>query len=71
MIYLIAVQAISFVMVYFYYNKERAKKKKESLEREIKKIEHKKNVMNDIETTPAQPEAQKANADKLEDFSNE
>ena len=71
MIYLIAVQAISFVMVYFYYKKERAKKKKKSLEREIKKIENNKNVMNDIETTPAQTEAQKANADKLEDFSHD
>ncbi len=71
MIYLIAVQAISFVMVYFYYKKERAKKKKQSLEREIKKIEHKKNVMNDIEATPAQTEAQRANADKLEDFSHD
>ena len=71
MIYLIVVQAISFVMVYFYYKRERAKKKKKSLEREIKKIEHKKNVMNDIEATPAQAEAQKANADKLEDFSHD
>ena len=59
------------MLVYFYYKKERAKKKKKSLEREIKKIEHKKNVMNDIETTPAQTEAQKANADKLEDFSHD
>lgn len=71
MIYLIAVQTISFVMVYFYYKKERAKKKKQSLEREIKKIEHKKNVMNDIEATPAQTEAEIENADKLENFSHD
>lgn len=70
MIYLIAVQAISFVMVYFYYKKERAKKKKKSLEREIKKIEHKKKIMNDVDASTEQTQAEIENADKLEDFSH-
>lgn len=71
---LLAVEIISFAMVWFYYKKGMAEKERKKLEHKLKKLEHRKKVYTGTEEPVSGKRYDKidnANAGKLEAFSHE
>lgn len=72
---LLAVEIISFVMVWAYYKKGMAEKERKKLEHKLKKLEHRKKAYAGTDDEPVSDKRydkiDNANAGKLEDFSHE